>query len=120
MTVNGIGLVAIIVYTCWRYHSIMNRYYRHDSNVRIVLDVTYSGLMIWLLSLGHVIFILSHLAVAIGAGIVGMYYWIRAGPLPGYFESEGRGLKSYWHHLALDTMIGLVAWFTMLGGGTIT
>jgi hypothetical protein len=120
MTVNGIGLIAVIIYTCWRYHSVMNRYYQHDSNISIGLEATYSALMVWLLASAHISFILAHTAVAIGSAGVGLYYWIRAGPLPTRYSALGSGLKSYWHHLALDTTIGIVTWFTMLGGGTVT
>ena len=117
MTVNGIGLIAVIIYTCWRYHSVMNRYYRHDSNASIALEVAYSMLMVWLLASAHISFILAHVAVSIGTAAVGLYYWIRAGPLPNHY---GSGLRSYWHHLSLDTAIGIFTWLTMLGGGTVT
>jgi|LWDU01.1.fsa_nt_gi hypothetical protein len=119
MEINEIGLIAVVIYTCWRYHCILSSVYRFDDKLRIGVDVLYTGTMIWLLALGHMLFIGVHVAVSICGVFRGAYLFIRAGPLPFFYESSGKGLRNYWHHLAIDASIGIVTWLTMIGGGAV-
>jgi len=123
MTINGLGLLALLTYSGWKLLNIHNRALKHPNEMlSLVFESLYAITMIYLLFATSFLFIvLGFLSFAIHA-ITGLYVELFDPANSNSFKTnvnEIKLLNDYWRYVVIDGFITLFTYIIMLTGGLL-
>jgi len=108
MILNGLGITALTVYIGWNIHVLMIRYEKEKRHFSLLLTM-YTCYLLMMISLLfqnslwflYIIFIVTLLNIASG------FYIVMFKP----HVASLVAMKSYWSYLAIDFIVGTLAYY---------